>query len=47
MLTSYPYDKSLNEHFCHYGKDCLSKFSKTLKAQVNKIIKIQQKPMDP
>ena len=29
------YDKSLNEHFCHHGKDCLSKFSKTLKAQVN------------
>ena len=43
MLTSYAYDKSLNEHFCHHAKDCLSKFSKTLKAQVNKIINIEQK----
>ena len=47
MLTSYAYDKSLNEHFCHHGKDCLSKFSKTLKSQVNKVINIEQKPMDP
>ena len=22
MLTSYAYDKSLNEHFCHHDKDC-------------------------
>ena len=41
MLTSYAYDKSLNEHFCHRGKDCLSKFSKTLEAQLNKIINIE------
>ena len=47
MLTSYGYDKSLNEHFCHDGKDCLSTFSKTLKTQVNKIINIEQKPMNP
>ena len=46
MLTSYAYDKSLNKHFCYHGKDCLSKFPKTLKAQVNKIINIEQKPMD-
>ena len=47
MLTSYAYDKSLTEQFVHHGKDCLSKFSKTSKAQVNKIINIKQKPMDP
>ena len=47
ILTSYAYNKSLNEHFVHHGKDCLSTFSKTLKAQVNKIINIEQKPMDP
>ena len=47
MLTPYAYDKTLNEHFVHHGKDCLSKFSKTLKAQVNKIINIEQKPMNP
>ena len=47
ILTSHAYDKSLNEHFVHHGKDCLSKFSKTLKAQVNKIINIEQKPMNP
>ena len=33
--------------FFYRGKDCLSKFSKTLKPQVNKIINILQKPMDP
>ena len=43
MLTSYAYDKTLNEHVFYRGKDCLSKFSKTLKAQVNKIINIEQK----
>ena len=47
MLTSYAYDKSLSEHVFYCGKDCLSKFSKTLKAQVNKIINIEQKSMDP
>ena len=47
LLTSYAYDKTLNEHVFYHGKDCLSKFSKTLKAQVNKIINILQKPMDP
>ena len=47
MLTSYAYDKSLSEHVFYCGKDCLSKFSKTLKAQANKIINIEQKPMDP
>ena len=29
------------------GKDCLAKFSKALKDEVNKIISIKQKPMDP
>ena len=47
MLTSYAYDKSLNEHVFYRNKDCLSKFSKTLKAQVNKIINIKQKPLNP
>ena len=47
MLRSYAYDKTLNEHFCHHGKDCLSTFSKTLKGQENKIINTEQKPMDP
>ena len=47
VLTSYAYDKSLSEHVFYCGKDCLSKFSKTLKAQVNKIINIEQKPTDP
>ena len=47
MLTSYAYDKTLNEHVFYRGKDCLSNFSKTLKAQVNKIIIILQKPMNP
>ena len=46
LLTSYPYDKSLNEHVFYRGKDCLQKFSQTLKYQVNKIINIKQKPMD-
>ena len=46
LLTSYPYDKSLNEHVFYRGKDCLQKFSETLKCQVNKIINIKQKPMD-
>ena len=46
MLTSYAYDKTLNEHVFYRGKDCLSNFPKTLKAQVNKIINIQQKSMD-
>ena len=47
MLTSYAYDKTLNEHVFYCGKDCLSKFSKTFKTQVNKIINILQKPMNP
>ena len=47
MLTSYAYDKTLNEHVFYRGKDCLSKFPKTLKAQVNKIINILQEPMNP
>ena len=47
MLTSYAYDKSLNEHVFYRGKDCLAKLSETLKAQVNKMINIEQKPMDP
>ena len=47
MLTSYAYDKTLNKHVFYPGKYCSSKFSKTLKAQVNKIINILQKPMDP
>ena len=47
MLTSYAYDKSLNEHVFYRGKDCLAKFSETLKTQMNKIINIEQKPMDP
>ena len=33
--------------FFYRGKDYLSKFSKTLKAQLNKIINIEQKPMNP
>ena len=47
MLISYAYDKTLNVHVFYRGKECLSKFSKTLKAQVNKIINILQKPMNP
>ena len=47
MLTSYAYDTILNEHVFYRGKDCLSKFSKTLKAQVNKIINILQKTHRP
>ena len=47
VLTLCAYDKSLGEHVFYCGKDCLSKFSQTLKAQVNKIINIEQKPMDP
>ena len=46
MLTSYAYDKTLNEHVFYRGKDCLSNFSKTLKAQEYKIIIILQKPMN-
>ena len=33
--------------FFYCGKDCLSKFCKTLKAQVNKIIHVLQKLIDP
>ena len=29
MLTSYAYDKNLNEHIYYRGKHCLSMFSKT------------------
>ena len=47
MLTSYAYNKSLNKPICYRGKDCLTKFSKALKDEVNKIISIKQKPMDP
>ena len=47
LLTSYAYDKSLNEHIFYRGKDCLRKFSETLKHDVNKIINIKQKPIDP
>ena len=47
LLTSYAYDKLLNEHVFYRGKDCLSNFSKALKNQVNKLINIKQKPMDP
>ena len=47
LLTSYAYNKSLNEHVFYRGKDCLSNFSKALKNQVNKLINIKQKPMDP
>ena len=47
MLTSYAYNKTLNENVFDRGKDCLSKFCKTLSAQVNKIINILQKPMNP
>ena len=47
MHTSNAYDKSLNKPICYSGKDCLAKFSKALKDEVNKIISIKQKPMDP
>ena len=47
LLTSYAYDNSLNEHIFYRGKDCISRFSETLKRQVNKITDIKQKPMDP
>ena len=47
MLKSYAYDKFLHEHVFYHGKDCLSTFSQTLTAQVNKIINIEQKPMNP
>ena len=33
--------------FFNRGEDCLAKFSETLKKQVNKLINIKQKPMDP
>ena len=47
MLTSFAFNKTLNKHVFYRGKDCLSNFSKTLKAQVNKIINILRKPMNP
>ena len=47
MLTSYAYDKSLNKPICYRGKDCLATFSKALKDEVNKIISIKQKPINP
>ena len=47
MLTSYAYDKSLNKPNCYRGKDCLATFSKALKDEVNKIISIKQKSMNP
>ena len=47
MLTSYGSNKLLNEHVFYNGKDCLAKFSKTLTNQVNKLINIKQKPMNP
>ena len=47
MLTSYAYDKSLNKPICYHGKDCLAKFSEALKDEVNKIISIKQKSMNP
>ena len=47
MLTSYAHYKNLNEHIYYRGKDCLSMFSKTWKSEVDKIISIKQKPMDP
>ena len=37
----------MSEHVFYHGGDCLSKFSKTIKAHLNEIIKIEQKPMDP
>ena len=33
--------------FFNRGKNCLAKFSGTLKKQVNKLINIKQKPMNP
>ena len=47
MLTSYAYDKKLNYHSCYRGKNCLSMFSKPLKGDIEKIVNIKQKPMDP
>ena len=47
LLASYAYNKSLNEHAFYNGKDCLAKFSKTLKNQINKLINIKQKPINP
>ena len=47
VLTSYAYDKSLNKPIFYRGKGCFAKFSKALKDEVNKIISIKQKPMNP
>ena len=47
MLTSYAYDKKINYHTLYRGKDCLAMFSKALKSEVEKIMNIKQKPMDP
>ena len=46
LLTSYAYDKSLNEYIFYRGKDGMRKLSEPLKRQVNKIINIKQKPID-
>ena len=46
MLTSYVYDKKLNEHYIYRGKDYLGMFSKTLKSEVEKIMNIKEKTMD-
>ena len=47
MLTSYAYDKKSNYHTRYRGKGCLPMFSKALKTEVEKIMSIKQKPMDP
>ena len=47
MLTSYAYNKKLNYHTRYRCKDCLAMFSKALKSEVEKIMNINQKPMDP
>ena len=47
MLTSYAYDKKLNYHTYYRNKYCLAMFSKALKSEIDKIISIKQKPMNP
>ena len=47
MLASHAYDKTQNKQSIYFGKDCMGVFCYDLKNQINTIINIFQKPMDP
>ena len=47
ILTSHAHNKTQNKQSIYFGKDCMGVFCYDLKNQINTIINIFQKLMDP